>query len=244
MAGRGRIFASSCSFLSHTHTPIVAGREMKVNCPKCETLIPAPQMNVAVDVAACPTCSEVFSLSSLVMTQEVPAEFDIHDPPSGAWFDEDFRGWRIGASTRSPAAFFLVPFMCVWSGFSLGGIYGTQIAKGEFNLGMSLFGIPFVLGTILFGAFAVMTVCGRVDVMVDDSDGRLFAGVGPFGWTRRFDWSKVTKIEDDLVRYDDSSNSGHVISIVGQTRLKLGGIVNEERQYYLLQGLRVLRQRA
>ncbi|MBI2477147.1 MAG: hypothetical protein HYV60_00350, partial [Planctomycetia bacterium] len=107
-------------------------------------------MNVATDVAVCPNCGEVFPLSSIVATQDVPTEFEINDPPAGAWFYDDFRGWRIGASTRSRAAFFLVPFMCVWSGFSLGGIYGTQIAKGEFNLGMSLFGIPFVLGTLLF----------------------------------------------------------------------------------------------
>jgi hypothetical protein len=134
--------------------------------------------------------------------------------------------------------------MCVWSGFSLGGIYGTQVAKGEFDLGMSLFGIPFVLGTLLFGGIAVMTVCGRIDVIVEDTAGRLFTGVGPFGWTRRFDWSEVTRIEEDVLGYQYSGSNGQVISLVGKTRLKFGSMMSEARRYFLLQGLRVLRQRA
>lgn len=217
---------------------------MKAICPKCNALIPASQMNVAADVAACPKCGEVFALSAIVATQDVSPEFDINDPPKGAWFYDDFHGWRIGASTRSPAAFFLVPFMCVWSGFSLGGIYGTQIANGEFNLGMSLFGIPFVLGTLLFGGIAVMTVCGRIDVIVADTAGQLFTGVGPFGWTRRFDWSEVTRIEEDVLGYQYSGSNGQVISLVGKTRLKFGSMMSEARRYFLVQGLRVLRQRA
>ena len=68
--------------------------------------------------------------------------------------------------------------MCVWSGFSLGGIYGSQIAAGEFNLGLSLFGIPFVLGTLFFGSLAVMTVRGKVVIAVDRNAGRIFTGVG------------------------------------------------------------------
>ena len=42
-------------------------------------------------------------------------------------------GFRLTLSTRSCIAFFLVPFTLFWAGGSLGGIYGTQIAKGEFN---------------------------------------------------------------------------------------------------------------
>jgi hypothetical protein len=206
-------------------------------------MIPSAQLNVATDVAVCPRCDEVFALSSMVVTEDVSPEFDINDPPKGAWFYDDFRGWRIGASTRSPAAFFIVPFMCVWSGFSLGGIYGTQFVKGEFDLSMSLFGIPFFLGTLLFGAFAVMTVFGRVEVAVTDTAGRFFWGVGPIGWTRRFDWSAVTRIEEGVPDSNNLGSTGQVISLEGKTRLSFGGMVSEARRYYLLQGLRLLHQR-
>ncbi len=217
---------------------------MKVHCPNCQTLIPTAQMNIATDIAACPSCDEVFELSSIVSPNDVPVEFDINDPPKGAWFYDDIRGWRIGASTRSPIAFFLVPFMCVWSGFSLGGIYGTQIAKGEFDLQSSLFGIPFVLGTLLFGSIALMSVFGRVEVIVTDSAGRVFTGIGPLGWTRRFDWSAVTVIEEDGMGPRYAGSNGHAIAIAGKTRLKFGGMLTDARRYYLLQGLRTLRQRA
>ena len=218
-------------------------RAMKATCPRCNTPIPAELMNVATDVAACPDCGEVVALSSLIATHDVSPEFDINDPPAGAWFHDEIRGWRIGASTRSPMAVFIVPFMCVWSGIALWGVYGTQIAKGEFHLGTSLFGIPFVLGTLFLGGLAAMTVCGRVEVIVENTAGRIFAGVGPIGWTRRFDWSHVTQIEEDVPGYDYTGGNGRVISLVGKGRLKFGSMLSDSRRYFVLQGLRVLRQR-
>jgi len=44
----------------------------------------------------------------------------------------------------------VIPHVVVTSK-SLGGIYGSQIMKGKFVLGQSLFGIPFLLGTLVFG---------------------------------------------------------------------------------------------
>jgi hypothetical protein len=128
--------------------------------------------------------------------------------------------------------------MCVWSGGSLGGIYGSQIVNGEFNLGMSLFGIPFVLGTLLFGSIALMTVCGKVVIATEDDDGRVFEGVGPIGWTRRFNWGSISAVEEDYPSYYHSGNIGKVISLVGQTRLKFGAMLSDPRRYYLLQCLR------
>lgn len=48
----------------------------------------------------------------------------------------------------------------------LGGIYGKQIYEGEFDLKLSLFGLPFLLGTIVIGSFALLTLCGRVEARV------------------------------------------------------------------------------
>ncbi len=89
-----------------------------------------------------------------------------------------------------------------------------------------------------------MTVCGRIELIVAGSTGKLFAGVGPLGWTRRFNWSEVTKIDEDVLGYEYSGSNGQVISLVGKTRLKFGSMMSEARRYYLLQGLRVLRERS
>ncbi len=213
---------------------------MKISCPSCESLIPSSNLNVATDVAFCETCNEAFAISSLVASGSSLADFDINQPPRGAWFEDLGTGWRIGATTRSPSAFFLVPFMCVWSGFSLGGIYGTQIVKGEFNLMMSLFGIPFVLGTLLFGTIAVMSVCGKLVISTDRDQGSVFTGVGPIGWTRRFDWTSISGVEESYRGYRDSRGSGLEIALIGQSRIKCGGMLTEPRRYYILQGLRGL----
>lgn len=196
---------------------------------------------MATDVAVCSHCNEAFTLSALIDGGLDSEDFDLSTAPNGAWFSESFDGWTLGATTRSPMAFFLVPFMCVWSGGSLGGIYGAQIVSGKFNLGLSLFGIPFLFGTLLFGSLAVMTVCGRTMVTVDNNNsGRVFTGVGPFGWTRLFDWSSITRIEEEYVSGRHSRGRNMVIVLTGATRLKFGSLLSESRRYFVLRALRKL----
>ena len=158
----------------------------KILCPRCRTEISLEDGNVSKDLALCRQCGQTWSYADLNEESKV-SNFVPSEPPSGAWYWETGpRTFEIGATTRSSLAIFLVPFMCVWSGGSLGGIYGTQIAKRHFELGISLFGIPFLLGTLLFGSVAMMSLCGKVTVKVDDDDGVIFTGVGPIGWRRRF----------------------------------------------------------
>ena len=211
---------------------------MKVTCPTCKQVIPPERINIAKDVAHCEPCNELFSLSATIAGGGAVEGFDRHDPPRGAWCEETGFGWQIGSTTRSAAAFFLVPFMCVWSGFSLGGIYGMQIVNGEFNIWLSLFGIPFVIGTLALGSLAVMTVIGKVVVTVEGDSGTVFEGVGPIGWTRRFEWPSVTSIEEDYPMTRRSGQNNMAIALVGQSRLKFGSILSEPRRYTVLQCLR------
>ena len=191
-------------------------------CPKCRAAIPLEDVNVSTDLALCRKCGQTWSYADLVDATEV-AHFDPVNPPRGAWYREELPdGFLVGASTRSWAALFLVPFMCVWSGFSLGGIYGTQIVKGQFSLGQSLFGIPFVLGTLLFGSLAAMTVCGKVVVRVNGDEGSVFTGVGPIGWRRRFSWRGVTGVR----RTERVGRKGGVtrqITLDGEKNINIGG---------------------
>ncbi len=73
---------------------------MKIHCPSCHRQLAAEQVNVATDVAVCPSCDEAFSISALLATGQCVEGFDIHEPPRGAWFEDMETGWRIGASTR------------------------------------------------------------------------------------------------------------------------------------------------
>ena len=212
---------------------------MKIQCPRCRQVVPADQVNVAKDLAFCPDCNDGFSVSSILELGSVDREL-LWDPPGGAWFVEDVERVMVGATTRSWAALLLVPFMCVWSGVSLAGIYGSQVVSGSFNLPLSVFGIPFILGSILFWAFTLMTICGKVEVSIGTTS-HVFVGVGGIGWKRQFDWSAVRDIRENatLFHYPGSHNAAIVLE--GRTRLSFGTGLNESRRYFVLQALKMLK---
>jgi hypothetical protein len=206
----------------------------KAICPKCHTEIPLEDVNVSTDLALCRQCGQTWSYADLVQDSQIP-DFNTMVPPSGAWFREiPPDGFETGVSTRSAIAFFLVPFMCVWSGFSLGGIYGTQFTKKHFSLGQSLFGIPFILGTLLFGSIAVMSVCGKTVVRVRGDDGVVFTGVGPVGW---LNWRKVSAIRR-TEKYGNRGSVSQQITLEGEKRLNFAAGVRDERLDFMLAVLR------
>lgn len=136
-----------------------------MNCPKCHSDIPNTNINIAADIAQCAKCSNIFKISENI-TPSVIDIFDRTNTPNGAWFKQDFNLLVVGATTRSWMALYIVPFMFVWSGFSLGGIYGTQIMEGNFNLFTSLFGIPFCVRDNFYGRLCPYDSCrkSRVDL--------------------------------------------------------------------------------
>lgn len=211
---------------------------MKIQCPKCKQIVPPDQVNMATDLAFCPLCNDGFKISEMIDQEPVSADV-LRDPPKGAWLRKEMDRVVVGASTRSPIAFFLIPFMCVWSGGSLGGIYGSQIAKGKFDLTMSLFGIPFLLGTLLFGSIALMSAFGKVEVSIG-RESFLFIGVGPFGWKRPFDWMAVKSIREDSIRLQRSNGSSYAVVMDGPQRLRITGIT-EPRRIFVMNALKYLR---
>lgn len=213
---------------------------MKVECPKCRKPIDPAHLNAATDVAVCPGCGDAFVLSELVPGTAGPT-VDLRSPPAGAWYRTMPDGWEVGATTRSWAAAYLVPFMCVWSGGSLGGIYGSQIAKGQFDLTQSLFGIPFILGSILFWWLALMAIWGKVTVDSRRGEGRVFVGLARIGRSRRFDWNDVTVIRENATNYNYPGGNNQTIVLEGKQRISFGTGLNEARRFFVLQAIRQLR---
>lgn len=170
---------------------------MELHCPDCGLPIPASEIAPSAGLAVCRSCDKSHDLEACKVAAPIGSRFHPlpTDPPKGVTVAEGMDGFTLTLSARSKAAFFLIPFMCVWSGFSLGGIYGTQIYKGEFDLKLSLFGIPFVLGTLLFGSIALMSAFGKV--VLEVRNGVLLHRVGFLGlnWTRRRDWTAFDRAE-------------------------------------------------
>ncbi|MBA2117175.1 hypothetical protein [Bremerella alba] len=227
---------------------------MKLKCPNCDIYLSTRQMNVDNDLAICHDCNEAYKISTLLEPQpEVQVyqnagwisdesdSFNIDDPPSGTTYENYGMGWRIAATTRSASAFFLIPFIGAWSGFSMWGLYGTQIQEGEFDLFRTLFGIPFVLGTLLFGSLAVLSVIGRMVVKTDEMDhdaGSVFLGVGPIGSTTRFRWSEVRQIDESL---SSGKNRSRRITLYRDNGdIHFGSMLSNKRRRYVIQALRQL----
>ncbi|MBI1248983.1 hypothetical protein GC197_14215 [bacterium] len=228
---------------------------MKLKCPNCHVFLPTRQMNVEKDVVICHDCDEAFSISELLgidsskvtrnagWASDADSSLDIDNPPSGVRYDNNGMGWRIASTTRNIGAFFLVPFLVVWSGFSLGGIYGTQIAEGKFELMQSLFGIPFVLGTLVLGTIAMLCVCGRTVIRRDEMDhdaGSIFLGVGPIGWTRRFRWSEITDIDESFSSRGERQHSKQITLYRDDGDIHFGAMLSDKRRRYVLRALRQL----
>lgn len=215
---------------------------MELHCPGCGLPIPASEVAPSAGLAVCRSCDKSFGLEACMSAAPIGSRFQPlpTDPPRGVRAEELMDGFRLTLSTRSAAAFFLIPFMMVWSGFSLGGIYGTQIWKGEFNLTMSLFGIPFVLGTLIFGSFAMMSAFGKV--VLEVRNGLLLHRVGFLAlfWTRRRDWTAFERAElrETTRRGKGGYNTSWSIALRGPDgEHELGSGVDRERLAWALRYL-------
>lgn len=225
---------------------------MPTPCPSCgQPFLPA-DVNVAADVAYCRRCEQAWKLSLLANGAGVaqpPAPPSAKDaaaldaalaqPPAGVTFQETARGFTLRATTRSPVAFFLVPFLLVWSGGSLGGVFGVQWVQGKFNPALSLFSLPFLVGTVFLGSLTLMAVCGHVALRVEDGRGEVFTGVGPLGRRRVFRWDEVTSVQEAPTSYRKTGQPTFAIQLDGHTeRVSFGSGLTETRRYFTLQALR------
>jgi hypothetical protein len=212
---------------------------LEVVCPECSGEIPLEDVNVATDIALCRNCSKSFSFAEAMQAQN-DAPVDLTRPPKGVWYKRTPNGFELGSSTKSAVAFFLVPFMIVWAGGSIGGIYGSQIAKGDFSLTQSLFGVPFLFGTILFGSIAVMTVCGKLVVRAEGPEGELFIGAGPVGYRKKFSW---TDVKDIRLEHKQSAKGRDYQQIIidAESPLSIPNL-NDARASFFVGALRQLRR--
>lgn len=158
--------------------------------------------------------------------QHVTVEQDLSDPA----------GARTFVYRKVPkAVFFLIPFMCFWSGISLFGLYGTQIIARHFSLEKTLLGLPFLLGSVLLGGTLVFMLFGSRRLTLCGGELRLWSGVGPFGRTRTLRLTRETKVLDGFAEYGVNGVNPPELHLVSPGAAKpfrlLGGAPDEVRRY-------------
>ena len=189
----------------------------------------------AQGLAVCRFCEKPFPLaaSQAAVPYERRPSVPEPTPPKGVSLVETMDGFQLFISTRSWAAVFLVPFTLVWSGGSLGGIYGTQFAKGYFSLTMSLFGLPFLIGSVFLIGLTVMAVAGRS--IVELAGGRLRLRTGALGVyrTKSADWRDVRgcRLTEVSLRGRYSNSFQVEVAVEGGKPLRVG--IGAERETML-----------
>jgi hypothetical protein len=203
-------------------------------CPLCRSAIAADDVNVATDIALCRACGKTSAFSVVSGVAEVSLDA-LHKPPPSIRLNRDPRGARTLVYRRaSPILWFLVPFAAFWSGGSMWGIYGRQLAKGQFDLTQSLFGIPFVIGTVILLGVIAYLAFGRWQINLRGGAGTVFTGVGPFGWTRRFSYNRqsVVSLRSTNVSRNDVPLKG-VLVRTNDTDFVFGALMNEDARRFI-----------
>ena len=214
---------------------------MNMLCPQCGSLLPPEAVNIATDLAQCPECGQVSRAAACVVEDAISKDV-LRQPPPGTWLRQEADAIVVGATMRSKAAWFLIPFTAVWSGFSMFGIYGTQIIDRKFDLGQSLFGIPFLIGTVLLVGTIIYMLFGRQEWRLDEDGGAVFNGVGRFGKRRRFAWKDLTRIHIHTIRGDKGNTSFNLILEGISPELKVSLPERKDRQQFILNAIRYYHQ--
>ncbi len=174
---------------------------MTYRCPKCGAEVPMKNINVEKDLMLCPSCGVTSAFSEVVEPENGYIARLSEKPPKHLTVVAEIEPNDVCETVTATyrrivpgATLFLVIFSCFWVGGSMFGIYGTQIMKHQFDLKISLFGIPFVIGSIFLISTCLFALFGKRVLRLKRGNGSFFSGVGPIGKTVRFTYNRATKV--------------------------------------------------
>lgn len=172
-------------------------------CPECHADIPLSDINVSADVALCRTCGSRFHVVDLIEEgDEAEASRLLSEPPPKHLkivraLDDVSGKMEVRYTKINKGVFFLIPFTLVWSGLSVGGIYGSQIAEHAFDLTRSLFGLPFLLGSLGLIAAILSMLFGKQRLLLEHGHGTYSSKTFGIGRTKQFDLNRETEISTE-----------------------------------------------
>ena len=134
----------------------------------------------------------------------------------------------------SPVVWFLIPFTAFWSGMSMFGIYGSQIKKGAFDASASLFGLPFLIGTVVLISFIVFLLFGCWRIRFAQEVCEVSVGVGPIRWTRRQAYDRTSRVSLQMSNVRVNNVPQEVICLETDGKvLKFGSMIRGDAKTYI-----------
>ena len=231
-------------------------------CPSCDALLTSTDINIAEGVALCPGCGALSRLSEVV-EYERPSDEVVNDPPPGCTLRNDIDSTVVRVSLRSFSGFIGSLFFCVfWNGIT--GIFVLIAAAGLYTnlvgplpnwfpapemedgmgrgmtLFLCLFLTPFVLiGLFMFGA-VLTSMMGSLVVRIGRDTASIKTGIGPIGWTRRFNPRKVEKISAGQTKWKQNDQTKPLIEIQADRTVRFASGLDEAKRDWLIAVLRRL----
>lgn len=209
-------------------------------CRHCDAEVSLADVNVASDIALCRGCGKTMAFSEITPLPGA-AEVDVSHPPKGVRIEESaIYGQRIIFKKISPILFFFIPFTAAWSGISMFGIYGTQISEGKFDMTRSLFGLPFLIGTILLLSFILFSLFGRWQISFPGGILEVALRLGPLGWTRRHVYDGTTRVsiyQSPSVQVNQRPQRVILVETQGK-KLKFGTMIPDEAKGFIAELVR------
>lgn len=203
-------------------------------CPLCHAGIALDDVNVATDIALCRACGKTSSFADVIGVAEISSDV-LQQPPKYVQITSGPQeGTVITYKKLSAILLFLLPFTAIWSGGSMWGIYGRQISNGSFDLGQSLFGLPFLIGTLILVSLNIILLFGSWKITLLNGQGSVFFGAGSLGWNRRFIYSRDTLVglRNTTVRVNNVPQKGILIQN-GDVELTFGSLFPEPVKHYI-----------
>lgn len=194
-------------------------------CPNCGKELPLADVNIAQDVALCRACNYTGSFLAAATVPRLTDE-ELARPPKRVSLRREFGdALTVVCRPRRAALWFLVPFVALWSGGSMTGIYVAPLVRGTFEWRDGLFGIPFLLGTLVLLAIVAYLAFGQTTVTLSKGRIRTFTGVFGLGRTREMECGPGTAVA--IAQSNFRSNNVPQPEIVvksGDATLKFGAM--------------------
>ena len=212
----------------------------KFACPHCGQELPLADVTVAQDMALCRACHYTGPFLAAATVPRLSDE-EMARPPKRVALQRGFGDeLTITCRPKRTALLFLVPFTLFWSGISMAGIYIVPLVTGNFDWKMGLFGLPFLIGTLVLVAVIVNVLVGKTTVTL--TKGKVQVGTHLLGWhrIRELECGPGTTVTLEMSGYRvNNVPQPEIVLTNGEQKLKFGAVaLSPEAKTYVAAVLR------